>query len=102
MRCASYGVFCRVVEYVRGLGVKDCSKDPNLRSVAELQEFLRQQCAHTKCLAAYVKNLQKASPEGNAEWQAYCWDVKGGTCDPAKHDAGSLQAFIDSRATFYV
>merc|ERR1719313_825897 len=90
-------------------------KDPNLKSVSELKEFLMtadpdgtaeaevlkaaglsKADAEVQMLAQKVKTGQRASAEFKEAWGAYCEKEKEGVRDPSKHDAASLQAFLAS------
>lgn len=47
-------------------------------------------------LAQQVKDLQRSDPECKQAWAEYCDSSLGGTRDPNRHDAGTLQGFLDA------
>merc|ERR1719343_1973104 len=83
-------------------------KDPVLKSVADLKEFLKEADPGNTAgfesdvdpevtkLAQQVRKGQKNSDEVKQAWWAYCQKEKNDVRDPSKHDVSSLQTFLST------
>jgi len=52
--------------------------------------------AETAGLVAQIKELQRGSQEMKEAWWKYCDESLAGARDPARHDAATLRAFLES------